>query len=321
MKRISVREFGGPEVLKIEEADDPRPESGQVVVRIRAAGVNPADTYMRSGAYGSRNPALPFTPGSDGAGIVHAVGPDVSGLKVGDRVYTCGTLSGSYAEMALCQRSQLQKLPDKVTFPEGAAIFVPYVTAYRALFQLACAETAATVLIHGASGGVGIAAIQMARRAGLRIMATAGTAGGLELIREEGADICLDHHSPDYRQAILEATSGKGVDVILEMLANVNLGHDLELLAEGGRVIVIGSRGPVEIVPRNLMSRNASIIGMLLWNTPPAALAAAIAEVNKRLVGGTIRPRVRAEIPLANAPEAHRLVMEPGAGGKIVLIP
>jgi NADPH2:quinone reductase len=321
MKRIAVREFGGPEVLKMEEAEDLRPGPGEVVVRILAAGVNPFDTYVRAGTYGARNPALPFTPGSDGAGVVNEVGQDVNDVKVGDRVYTCGTSSGSYAELALCRRSQVYPLPDQISFAEGAAVFVPYVTAYRALFQLARAQPPETVLIHGASGAVGIAATQLARWAGLRVIGTAGTAAGLELIEKEGADICLDHHSADYRQATLDATNGKGADVILEMLANVNLGHDLELIAERGRIVVIGSRGKVEINPRHLMLRGSSIIGMLLWNTPETELDRASTAVHEQLAGGIVRPLVRTRIPLAAAPEAHMLIMKPGALGKIVLIP
>jgi NADPH2:quinone reductase len=321
MKRISVREFGGPEVLKIEDAQDPQPGKGEVVVRVEAAGVNPFDTYMRSGIYGARNPALPFTPGSDAAGVVHAIGPDVTDIAVGDRVYTCGTSSGAYAELALCSRSQVWSLPDKASFNQGAAIFVPYITAYRALFQLAAARKHERVLVHGGSGGVGIAAIQLARAIGLQIIATAGTVTGLELIRSEGAGVCINHYAPDYFQAIMESTSGKGVDVIVEMLANVNLGRDLEILADEGRVIVVGSRGPVEILPRNLMTRNAAIIGMQLWNTPHDALMSACAAIHSMLAGGEITPRVRTEIPLAGAADAHRLIMSPGAHGKIVLIP
>ena len=321
MKRIAVREFGGPEVLRIEDAEAPRPGAGEVVVRIAAAGVNPYETYQRAGTYGARNPKLPFTPGSDASGTVEAIGSGVVGLKPGGRVYTYGTLSGSYAELALCRREQVFKLPESATFAQGAAIFVPYVTAFRALFQMARVKPTETVLVHGASGGTGSAAVQLAHSAGLTVIGTAGTPEGLELVKKNGADFSLNHRETDYRRAILDATNGKGVDVVLEMLANVNLGHDLELLAYGGRVIVIGSRGNVEITPRNLMARDASIIGMMLWNTPAEDLEAAKAALHERLTRGVIRPVVRQEIPLASAPDAHRLVMESGAYGKIVLVP
>jgi NADPH2:quinone reductase len=122
MRRISVREFGGPEVLKIEEAEDPRPGSGEVVVRVKAAGVNPYDTYMRAGNYGARNPELPHTPGSDAAGVIEAVGPEVSRIAVGDRVYTTGTISGPYAELALCKASRVHPLLTTIKFQPGAAL-------------------------------------------------------------------------------------------------------------------------------------------------------------------------------------------------------
>ena len=319
MKRIAIREFGGPEVLRIEEADTPRPGAGEVLVKIAAAGVNPYDTYQRAGIYGSRNPTLPFTPGTDAAGIVEAVGADVTGLARGDRVYTFGTVTGAYAEFAVCKRAQVFKLPGSATFGEGAAIYVPYVTAFRALFQLAHATPPQTVLVHGASGGTGSAAVQLAHAAGLKVIGTAGTREGLELVKSNGADVCIDH-STDHRQAILDASNGKGVDVILEMLANVNLELDLELIAPGGRIIIIGSRGKVEITPRHLMLRDASVIGMLLWNTPDKEFEDAKAAIHDLFVRSLIHPVVRREIPLASAPEAHRLVMERGAHGKIVLV-
>jgi NADPH2:quinone reductase len=153
MKAICVSEFGGPEVLKLEDVPDPRPpRSGEVLISVNAAGVNPYDTYMRAGSYGTRDPALPYTPGSDAAGVVESAGAGVD-LKAGDRVYTTGTISGAYAELALCKSSQVQLLPTRVNFSQGAGVYIPYATAYRALFQLARAKPGETVLVHGASGG------------------------------------------------------------------------------------------------------------------------------------------------------------------------
>jgi NADPH:quinone reductase len=321
MKRIRVYEFGGPEVLKFEEADDLQPAAGEVLVRVKAVGVNPYDTYMRSGGYGARNPALPYTPGSDAAGVIEAVGPDVTGVAVGDRVYTARTISGAYAELALCKAEQVHPLPERVSFAQGAGIYVPYATAYRSLFQLAHAEPGETVLVHGASGGVGIAAVQLARAAGLKIIGTAGSEKGLKLIKDEGAHYAIDHSTTNYQQEILDQTNGAGVDVILEMLANVNLGHDLRMLAQHGRVVVIGSRGDVEITPRDLMGRQASIIGMYLWGVSEREEKSIYAALNAGLEAGTLRPIVGLELPLASASEAHRRIMEPGSFGKIVLVP
>jgi NADPH2:quinone reductase len=197
----------------------------------------------------------------------------------------------------------------------------PYATAYRALLQRAGAKRGETVLVHGASGGVGTAAVQLARAHGLRVFGTAGSEGGLKLAREQGADELFDHRAPEHFEQIMKATDGHGVDVIVEMLANVNLGKDLTILAKGGRVVIIGSRGPVEINPRDTMQREADIRGMILPNTPPPEMASIHAALVAGLENGTLRPVIGKEFSLANAAEAHRAVMESGALGKIVLVP
>jgi NADPH2:quinone reductase len=248
MKAIVVHEIGGPEVLTLEEVPTPGPMAGQVLVRIRAAGVNPYDTYMRNGVY-TIKPPLPYTPGSDGAGDSEDVGEGVNKVKPGDRVYVAKTVTGAYAEYALIQESQVHPLPAEITYAQGAGIWVPYGSAYHALYQCARGRAGEAVLIHGASGGVGVAAVQIARAMGRTVLGTAGTQKGLELVRREGAHHVFDHSHAGYFEQILKATSGLGVNLILEMLANVNLGQDLKLLAPQGRVVVIGSRGDVTISP------------------------------------------------------------------------
>jgi NADPH2:quinone reductase len=320
MKAIRVHEFGGPEVLRLEEAPEPKPSAGQVLVRVRAAGVNPVDTYIRSGVHAVK-PALPYTPGLDAAGEVEAVGEGVTRLAAGQRVYTAGSLTGAYAELALCEESQCHPLPERVTFAQGAGVFTPYTTAYRALFQRAKAQPGETVLVHGASGGVGTAAVQLARAAGLRVVGTAGTEEGRRLVSEQGAHEALDHRAPDYLEQLNGLTGGRGADVILEMLANVNLDRDLGALAKGGRVVVVGSRGTVEINPRQAMTRDASILGMTLFNISPQEFASIRAALGAGLEAGTLSPVVGRELPLAEAARAHEEVLKPGAYGKIVLIP
>lgn len=320
MKAIVVRQFGEPEVMKLEEAPKPTPGAGQVLVRVRAAGVNPADTYMRSGNY-SNKPPLPYTPGTDGAGEVDAVGPDVSSVKPGDRVYLARSVSGTYAEYAIALESQVHALPGKISFSQGAGIFVPYATAYRALRQIARARPGETVLVHGASGGVGIAAVQISRAAGMRVLGTAGTSAGRELALREGAHEVFDHKTAGYQEEIMKASGGRGVDVIIEVLANVNLGMDMKLLAQYGRIIVIGSRGEITVNPRDLMGKDSSVHGMMLWSIRPEHAAEAHAAIAAGLSNGTLRPVVRLELPLVDAPKAHRTIMEPGASGKIVLVP
>jgi NADPH:quinone reductase len=320
MTSIRVHQFGEPSVLQLEQLPTPTPGEDQLLIKIEAVGVNPVETYIRKGIYGPRQ--FPFTPGSDAAGVVAAAGEAVRRFKAGDRVYIYGTLSGAYADHALCAEAQVQHLPAHVSFQQGAAIGIPYATAHRAIHHRARAKAGETVLIHGATGGVGTAATQLARVAGLRIFATGGTAEGRKLAREQGAEHVLDHHDPEYLKQLMELTVGKGVDVILEMLANVNLGKDLTVLAKHGRVVVIGSRGPVEINPRDTMGRDADIRGMTLMNASAGELLAIHDDLLKGLESRALDPIVGQELPLAQAAKAHELVMQAsGAHGKIVLIP
>ena len=319
MKAIRVHEFGGPDVLKLGEVPTPKPSTGEVLVRIHAAGVNPYDTYMRAGTYALK-PSLPYTPGSDAAGVVEAVGDGVKKVKRGDRVYTARTLTGAYAEYALALEEQVHLLPGKIDFKQGAGIWVPYGTAYHALYHAAKARASETVLVHGASGGVGIAALQIARAIGLNVLGTAGTPKGLELAKQEGAHQVFDHRKAGYQEEILQATTNRGVDIILEMLANVNLSSDTKLLANNGRVIVIGSRGEVTINPRELMARRASIRAFTLWAITAAEEAAIHAGLFAGLENGTLRPVVGKELLLAEAARAHKEILEPGSAGKIALI-
>lgn len=319
MRAIRVHQFGGPEVLKLEEAAEPKAGAGEVVIRVGAAGVNPVDTYIRGGGYAIK-PALPYTPGMDAAGTIESVGAGVTGWKAGDRVYTAAA-SGSYAELAVCKVADVHRLPESIGFEAGAALGVAYMTAYRALFQRAQALPGETVLVHGASGGVGIATVQLARAAGLTVIGTAGSEQGLKLVAEQGAHHALDHRAADVGERLKALTGGRGVDLIVEMLANVNLGKDLAWLAARGRVVVVGSRGPVEINPRDLMSRDASIAGMILFGTPPADMAKIAAALEAGLENGTLRPVVGERFPLPEAAKAQERVMAPGAHGKIVLLP
>lgn len=320
MKAIVVHEFGGPEVLKYEEIPTPRPAAGQVVVRVHAAGVNPYDTYMRSGTYAIK-PPLPYTPGSDAAGDIEAVGAGVTKLKEGDRVYTARNITGAYAEYAMALESQVHPLPAKISYAQGAGVWVPYGTAYHALHQRALARPGETVLVHGASGGVGSAAVQLACALGMTVFGTAGSEKGLELVKREGAHRAFNHSQSGYLDKIMEATGGRGVDVILEMLANVNLGHDLKLIAAEGRVVVIGSRGDVTITPRDLMSKRGTIRAFALWGISEADEQQIHAGLFAGLENGTLRPVVGKELPLRDAARAHQEIIERGAYGKIILIP
>jgi NADPH2:quinone reductase len=320
MKAIRVGEFGGPEVLKIEDIPEPKAGPGQVVVAVRAVGVNPIETYIRSGIYHLK-PDRPYTPGWEAAGVVESVGEGVTAVKAGDRVYTSGSVSGSYAEKTLCLEGSVHHLPERTSFEQGAGVDVAYATSYHALFQRGGALPGETVFINGASGGVGIAAVQLARNAGMIVIGTGGTEKGRALVAEQGAHHVLDHRSPDCYLRLMELTGGRGADVIVEMLANVNLGKDLTAVARNGRVLVIGNRGTVEINPRDAMSRRAQIIGVLLLLATEEEKKSFRSAIRAGLENGTLNPVVGRTYPLAEAREAHIKVMEPGACGKIVLIP
>jgi NADPH2:quinone reductase len=320
MKAIRVKEFGGPEVLKLEDVPELKPASNEVVVRIRAAGVNPVETYIRAGTY-ARKPSLPYTPGTDGAGTIESVGKDAKRFSPGARVYVAGSLSGTYAEQALCDEANVFALPEHVSFAQGAAMGIPYGTAYRGLFQRAHARAGESVLIHGASGGTGIAATQLARAAGLRVVGTAGSDRGRTLVKAEGAHETLDHKSPDHFDKALSLTGGRGYDVIIEFMTVPNLTRDLGILAHGGRVVVIGSNGNVEITPRDIMARDAAILGMSLWNVSPPDSYSIHSALAAGLENKTLRPVVAQEIPLADAARAHSAIREGSAAGKIVLVP
>jgi NADPH:quinone reductase len=324
VKAIRAHSFGGPEVLQLETIDDPVPGPGEVVVEVNAAGVNPADTYMRSGTY-AIVPRLPYTPGGDAGGVISAIGPDVMEHKVGDRVFVGAALSfdltGCYAEKVKRKASEVLSLPVGVSFAEAATFGVSYPTAHYALFERGGAQGGETVFIHGASGSVGTSAIQLAKRAGLTVIGSAGTLKGLELVLAEGAHHAVNHTEAGYMNEVLRFTGGKGPELILEMLANVNLAADMDLAAKYGRIIVIGNRGEITVNPRVAMMKELDIRGIALWNATAAQVKPIMLDILAGLAEGSVRPVVGRELWLSEASAAHVAVLEQGVGGKIVLIP
>src|SRR6266542_875373 len=212
MKAIRVSEYGGPSVLKVEDVADPEPGPNQVVVRNRAIGVNPVETYLRANL-DNRGPKLPYTPGSDAAGTVDAVGAGVSSVAAGDRVYIYGSLTGAYAEKTLCELEQVHPLPEPASFSQGAALGTAYGTAYQGLVHRGRPQPGETVLVHGASGGVGTAAVQIARALGMTVIGTAGSEAGRRLVQEQGAHHVLDHSQPGYLDELLQLTGGRGPEL------------------------------------------------------------------------------------------------------------
>lgn len=318
MKAIRVHQFGGLEELRLEEVPDLEPGAGQILVTLHAAGVNPVETYIRAGTYAAL-PPLPYTPGGEGGGVIAALGAGVEFHQIGDRIYLSGSVSGTYAEATLATVGQVHALPANVSFAQGAAVGVASTTAFRALFQRGGARKGETVLIHGASGGVGTAAVQLARSAGLRVFGTAGSEAGLAMVRAAGAEEAFDHTDLGHFQAIEDATEGRGVDLILEMLANVNLDDDLRLVAKFGRIVVIGNRGRIEINPRDLMMREADIRGLLTGHASEVDRIAIHQGLNEALREEQLVPVIGQKFPLAQASAAHEAVMAPGSHGKIIL--
>jgi NADPH2:quinone reductase len=323
MKAIRVHEFGGPEKLVVEEVPDLKPAAGEIAVQVKAAGVNPVETYMRAGQYPTL-PKLPWTPGNDAAGIVHAVGSGVNSVKPGDRVFVAGSSTGTYAEYCLSTEAQVHRLPGKVTFQEGAAIGIPYATAYRGLFQRAKSLPNEIVLINGASGAVGLAAVQLARAYGMLVIGTAGSDEGLSLVEKNGAHYAFNHSADDLAQRvanIAQIRGKQGPDVILEMLANKNLAKDMQMLGRHGRIVVIGNRGTVEVNARDIMAKDGAILGMSIPYASDAEKAAIYSALEAALQIGVAKPVISHEYSLKDAPKAHQDVIGKSTHGKLVLLP
>ncbi len=320
MRAIQAKSFGEEDVLKLHELQIPEPGEDEVLVEVKAIGVNPVDTYIRAGIY-PLLPELPYVPGKDVSGVVIKVGDNVKKWQEGDRVYSSGTVSGGYAEFAVCHHSQVFTLPELMSFNQGAALGVPGAAAWRALFTRARAQKGEKVLIHGASGSVGNIAIQLALSTGLEVHGTAGSEKGLATLNTIGAHTVFTHTDSDYLDHIQTHMGEGNYDIILEMLANVNLVYDLEMLGPRGRVVIIGSRGEITIDPRATMAKETAILGMSLFNCTEAEMKEAQVHLYQEMVAGRLAPSIACEMDLADAPKAHQQVLGSGNCGKILLIP
>lgn len=320
MKAIQVKQFGEPEVLQMADLPQPKPGHDDVLVEVKAIGVNPVDTYIRAGSY-PLLPSLPYVPGKDVGGVVVEVGDGVKKWKQGDRVYSAGTITGGYAEYSVCKQSQIFSLPENMSFKQGAAVGIPGAAAWRALFTRARGKSGETIFIHGASGSVGLISIQLAVSSGLEVYGTAGTEAGLEMIKRAGVRKAYNHNDPTYLEEITADFSGKGFDVILEMLANINLVKDLSLLGARGRVVIIGSRGQITIDPRATMAKETEILGMSLFNITEEQMKEAQVSLYQEMTSGRLVPEIAMELPLQEAFVAHHRILESGNCGKIILRP
>lgn len=320
MKAIQVSNFGAPEVMQVVDLPIPKPDKNEILVKIEAAGINPVDSYIRQGTY-PQLPELPYIPGMDGSGTIEEPGSECAGFTKGDRVYLSGSITGTYAQYALCLESQVHPLPESISFPQGAAIGIPGAAAWRALFIRGEANPGENLLIQGASGTVGLTATQLARAAGLTVYGTAGTEQGMKLVEENGASLVFNHRQEGYMEELKALLSEKGVNLILEMLANVNLEKDLDVLAPRGRVVIIGNRGRIEIDPRATMGKETDIRGMSLFNANEQERHQTHAGLIGALKSGVYQPVVASTHDFEEVQKTHLQVLGNGNGGKIVLIP
>ena len=325
-RAVVVSEYGAPDVMQLTTKPVPQPEAGQVQLRVEAAGVNPSDTYQRLGPGGPWAklphllPKLPYTPGKDGAGVITAVGAGVSAFSVGDRVYTNGSLTGTFAEYAVCTVAQVFPLPDGVSFAEGAGVGVPAATAYKAIWPRGGLQAGDSLLIHGASGAVGLAATNMASAAGCTVVGTAGSAAGEAAVLAAGAVAAVNHKAEGYLAAAVAALPDGcgGFDVLLENAAHANLPADMGVMAKGGRVCIVGSKAQeVGLNPRLTMPKEVDIRGVFLSASSPDEIGAIHAELYKLMVAGSFKPVVGMTLGLEQAALSHVEVMAPSAGGAV----
>uniref|UniRef100_A0A8D2DG63 Quinone oxidoreductase n=1 Tax=Sciurus vulgaris TaxID=55149 RepID=A0A8D2DG63_SCIVU len=287
MRAIRVFEFGGPEVLKLRsDVVVPVPKEHQVLIKVHACGVNPVETYIRSGTH-SLKPVLPYTPGTDVAGVIEAIGDNVTAFKKGDRVFSSSTISGAYAEYALAADHTIYPLPKNLDFKQGAAIGIPYFTAFRALIHSARVKAGESVLVHGASGGVGLATCQIARAYGLKVLGTAGTEEGQKIVLQNGAHEVFNHREVNY------------ID----------------------KIKVVGSRGPIEINPRATMMKESRIVGVTLFASTKEEFQQFAAALQAGMEIGWLKPVIGSQYPLEKAAQAHEDIIRGNRpAGKMVLL-
>jgi len=322
MKAIICNAFGAPEELRFADCPSPGVGAGQVRIRVHAAGVNFPDTLIIQGKYQFR-PPFPFSPGAEVAGTVDAVGEGVAHVKPGDRVLGTG-IFGGYAEEMVVDASACFPIPDTMPFETAAGFLLTYGTSHHALKQRATLQPGETVLVLGAAGGVGLAAVELAKAMGARVIAAASTDEKLALTREYGADGLINYTAQDLREAVKALTGGKGVDVIYDPVGGDLAEPAFRSIGWGGRYLVVGfAGGDIPSLPLNLpLLKGAAIVGVF-WGQftrlEPEVHQANVAELLAWAAEGRLKPHISEVFPLARAAEALRVVMERKAKGKVVL--
>lgn len=324
MKAVRIDKFGGREVLQTVCIDEPIPNTNEVKIKLYTTGLNPNESYTISGTYGAFVPELPYVPGFDGAGVVEEIGPEVQNIKVGDRVFLSGFKAkrntGTYAEKVVIDTEHVYHLPDKLSMDEGAGLGIPMFAAYRALFQWANIQLGDYVLIHGASGAVGSLAIQMAKAVGAIVIGTSSTKEGRQQIIKMGADFAFDHLSTDNKYKFLRVTEERGPDVIIEMLANKNLEMDMQIIAVNGCIVIVGSRGSINITPRHLMGNEALVTAVNVGRMTVEDKEEALHGVMSFIENDAIKLLIGKKFTLDKAAKAHKEMMEGSGNGRTVFV-
>ena len=315
MKAIRVHELGAADKLTLEEVEKPTPNADEVLVKVAAAGINYADTMMRAGNYLTK-PDLPFTLGYEAAGIIEAVGANVTNLNIGQRVLAT-TSSGGYAEFATAKAATVIPIPDELGFGESTALLVQGLTALGLLNE---AQAGETILIHAAAGGVGTLLVQLAKHKGLKVIGTASSEQKLQLVASLGADFAINYTEDDWTDEVLKATDGKGVDWLIEMVGGAIVAKNLKVLAKHGTMWIYGSASgeDFKVSVLSLMNKNHTIRGYWLMNESVPNRIAFTKELLGHLGAGRLKIQVT-EFPLENAREAHEAIENRKTTGKVVL--
>jgi len=324
MKAIVCKDWGPPDSLELQDLPDLVPQAGEVVVEVRAAGVNFPDVLTVQGKYQYR-PELPFTPGNEFAGTVRAVGEGVGHFKAGDRVIGFAR-SGAFAEQVRAPADVLMPMPPDMDFDIAAAITLTYGTSHHAVVDRAQLKAGETMLVLGAAGGVGLAAIEIGKALGARVIAAASSAEKLEVCRAHGADVLIDYSKEDLREALKAATGGKGPDVIYDPVGGPYTEPALRSIAWRGRHLVIGfAAGEIPKLPWNLMLlKGASVVGVF-WGEfakrEPKANVAAMREMLGWMAEGKLKPLVSQRYALAETAQALNDMADRKVTGKVVIVP
>jgi NADPH:quinone reductase len=323
MKAMVCEAFGGPEVLALRETPDPAaPGKGEIQVRIAARGVQYVDVLMLAGKYQFR-PEPPFIPGNEAAGTVVAVGEGISGFNVGDRVLSRHSL-GAFAEVGNAKAALCDRMPERMSFEEAGVFRGAYATAYHALLQRGRMAAGEWVLVHGAAGGIGIAAIQVAKACGAKVIATASTEEKRKACLEEGADHAIDYRG-GFVDPVKELTGGKGVDIVYDPIGDKVAEESLRCLAWGGRLLILGFLGgsPANIKSNYLLIKGIDVVGVRIGGLNEINPGLAKENMQKLLAlagEGKLKPRISHRLPLEDAEKALQAVIDREVIGKAVLV-